>query len=234
MDTKNAVGYVRVSTPRQAESGYSLKAQEARIREWCKGDLTHLLCILADQGISGKQADNRPALQKALALALDKGAVVVVFKLDRLGRSLQDLFAILADIRQAGAELVSIADGLDTRLPDTMRFFDFAALFAEIERRAISERVQAAVDFKRERGERISRHIPYGYVLGEDGKSLIPSPREQDTIRRIREMRTTLGLSYRGIAARLNAENIPPKHAAAWSGEAVRKLCLNGKGKSHV
>jgi len=230
----NAVGYARVSTPRQAETGYSLQAQEARIRQWCEDNLTGLLCVLADQGISGKQADNRPALQRALALALDKGAVIVVFKLDRLGRSLQDLFAILADIRQAGAALVSIADGIDTRQPDTMRFFDFAALFAEIERRAISERVQAVVDFKRERGERISRYIPYGYDLGEDGKSLIPSPQEQDTIRQIREMRNTLGLSYRGIAARLNGERIPAKHSAAWSGEAVRRLCLNGKGESHA
>ncbi len=59
-----AIGYIRVSTDRQATEGVSLAAQRARIRAWAASRGTKLVAIHADEGISGKRADNRPGLQQ--------------------------------------------------------------------------------------------------------------------------------------------------------------------------
>lgn len=73
-----AVGYTRVSSEGQAQDGVSLDAQRSRIEAWCLASGYELIAVHVDAGLSGGRADNRPALQAALAEACKQKAVLVV------------------------------------------------------------------------------------------------------------------------------------------------------------
>ena len=106
-----AVGYIRVSTTRQAVDGVSLEAQRAKIEAWCTVNDFELSDVFVDAGISGKRADNRTGLQDALQAACKaRGAALVVYSLSRLARSTKDAIAIAERLEKAGADLVSLSE----------------------------------------------------------------------------------------------------------------------------
>src|ERR1017187_1513532 len=109
-----AIGYVRVSTDRQAEQGVSLEAQEAKIRAMATVQSAELLDVIVDGGESAKSL-NRPGLQRLLDL-INAGKVdtVIVAKLDRLTRSVKDLCGLLELFEKRKVALVSVAESLDT------------------------------------------------------------------------------------------------------------------------
>ena len=80
------------------------------------------------------------------------------------------------------------------------------------------------MNVKRARGERISGHAPYGSDFGVDGR-LVANDREQSIIARMRQLRTE-GMSYRGIAARLNSEGILPKRGRRWDHTTVKSILM--------
>src|SRR5262245_37036893 len=86
-----AVGYIRVSTDRQAQEGVSLDAQRARLKAHCVSQEIKLVDIVTDDGYSAKSLE-RPGLRAALRMLTDgKADAIVVVKLDRLTRSVKDL-----------------------------------------------------------------------------------------------------------------------------------------------
>src|SRR4051812_43050358 len=90
-----AIGYVRVSTDRQADHGVSLEAQSARINAMATVQGAELMEVVVDGGESAKDMD-RPGLQRILALVeARKVEAVIVAKLDRLTRSVKDLCDLL-------------------------------------------------------------------------------------------------------------------------------------------
>src|SRR5689334_15854067 len=97
-----AIGYVRVSTEEQANEGVSLEAQQARIAAWCLANDFELVELFIDAGLSGKRADNRPALHTAIDAACRSKAVLVVYSLSRLARSTRDTLAIAERLDKAG------------------------------------------------------------------------------------------------------------------------------------
>ena len=102
-----AIGYVRVSTDRQAELGVSLEAQEAKIRAMATVQGAELLEVMVDGGESAKNL-NRPGLRRLLTL-VDRGKVeaVIIAKLDRLTRSVKDLCSLLELFEKRGVALIS-------------------------------------------------------------------------------------------------------------------------------
>ena len=90
---KQAVGYIRVSTERQADEGVSLEAQKGKIAAWCAANGYELVTVYVDAGISGKRKDTRPELQNALK-AIKKDTALVVYSLSRLARSTKDAISI--------------------------------------------------------------------------------------------------------------------------------------------
>ena len=83
-DTATAYGYVRVSTEEQAREGVSLDAQRAKVQQYCDLHGLALARVYADEGISGKRADNRPGLQDAITAACGGKGALVVYSLSRL------------------------------------------------------------------------------------------------------------------------------------------------------
>ena len=103
-----------------------------------------------------------------------------------------------------------------------------ASVFAELERAMIRERTRSAMSVKRSRGERISGHAPFGWDFGSGGL-LVKNPREQNGIARMRQFQAE-GLSYRGIARRLDSEGILPKRGRRWIHTTVKSILMRNGG----
>ena len=222
---KDAISYIRVSTEEGAESGLGLEAQRQRIAAYCTMKGLHLAEEFEDPGISaGKPLASRPAGSKLLAAAKKNKAVVVVAKLDRLFRSVADAANVIDDFDKRGIQLVAIAESFDMTSPYGRAMAQMASVFAELERAMIRERTRSAMSVKRKRGERISGHAPFGWDFGPGGR-LVENAREQRIIARMRRMQAE-GMSFRGIAVKLDEEGIRPKRGRRWIHTTVKSILL--------
>ena len=196
-----AFAYVRVSTAQQATDGVSLEAQRTRIQAWCDANGYRLATVHTDAGISGKRADNRPALQQALTAVCERrGSALIVYSLSRVARSTKDAIAIAERLEKSGADLVSLSERIDTTTAAGKMMFRLLSVLAEFERDLISERTTMAMAVKRANGQRISGRLPFGFDLADDGIALVANDAEQATIRIIQDMRAA-GKTIPKIAA---------------------------------
>src|SRR5262245_27887222 len=185
----------------------------------------HLAEVFEDPGISvGKPLSSRPAGTKLRAAAKKGKAVVVVAKRDRLFRSGADAANVIDDFDKKGIQLVAIAESFDMTSPYGRAMAQMASVFAELERAMIRERTRSALSVKRKRGERISGHAPYGWDFGPGGL-LVENAREQKIIARMRQMQAE-GMSFRGIALRLDEEGIRPKRGKKWIHTTVKSILM--------
>lgn len=137
------IGYARVST-----SDQNLDLQSRALTEYgCT--------IIYQEKISGKNTD-RPELKKLLK-SLKKGDQVVVWKLDRLGRSLRDLVDLVALFVDKEVNFISLHDHIDTTTATGRFTFNIFASLAEFEREIIRERTKAGLDAARARGRKGGR-----------------------------------------------------------------------------
>lgn len=216
------IGYARVSTEGQAVDGVSLDAQRAQIAAWAGAHGGELAGMFVDAGVSGKRADNRAELQKALTLACRTRGVLVVYSLSRLARSTRDAIAIAERLGKARANLVSLTEAIDTTTATGKMVFTLFAAFAQFERDLTSERTSAALQFKRARGERAG-NVPFGYKASADGVALEPEPAERAVVERIADLRRS-GLTLRAIAASLNRAGIPTRRGSEWRHQYVAAI----------
>ena len=135
---RQVYGYVRVSTTMQSEGGVSLANQTERIEAWAKANGLEVAGVFTDAGISGKRADNRPALQQALEAVGKAKGVLVVYSLSRMSRSVKDAITISERLEKAGADLVSLSERLDTSTASGKMTFRMMAVLAEFERDQLS------------------------------------------------------------------------------------------------
>lgn len=138
------IGYARVSTNEQ-----NLDLQRSALQA------AGCVEIHADQGISGSDFE-RPGLSQALE-GLNPGDMLVVWRLDRLGRSLIDLIRLVTDLGVRQVEFHSLSEAIDTSSPGGRLLFHLLAAMAEFERSLISERTRAGMAAARARGSRIGR-----------------------------------------------------------------------------
>jgi len=216
------VGYVRVSTDKQADRGVSLDAQAEKIRAMAVVHNAELLDIIVDGGESAKSL-NRPGMSRLLAL-VDAGEVqaVIIAKLDRLTRSVKDLCTLLERFERRGVALVSVAESLDTGSAAGRLVLNIMTAVSQWEREAIGERTRDAMGHKRTNGERVG-NIQFGYRLGPDGKHVEPDPAEQAVLDEIRNLRRN-GHTLRGIAAVLNQRSLRTRRGSAWRLEHVARI----------
>lgn len=218
-----AVGYVRVSTDQQADSGVSLEAQAEKIGAMATVHGVELLEIITDAGASAKTID-RPGLNKLLKL-VESGNVstVIIAKLDRLTRSVKDLAELLERFEKCGVSLVSVAESLDTASAAGRLVLNIMVSVSQWEREAIGERTTAALQHKRAHS-RVYNHTPYGYE--RDGDRLVCLPKERAVIERIHTLRAD-GHTLNAIAELLNVEGIPTKKGSRWFAQTVKDVLTN-------
>ena len=222
MNSMLAIGYVRVSTGRQADHGTSLEAQAARIQAMATVQNAELVDVVVDGGESAKSM-NRPGLRRVLAM-VESGKVdtVVVAKLDRLTRSVKDLCALLELFERKNVALVSVAESLDTGSAAGRLVITIMAAVSQWEREAIGERTREVLRHKRNCGERVG-NIHYGFRLGADRKHVEPNPEEQAVLTIIRELRGR-HRSLREVATALNDTGHRTRRGSAWRHEYVKAL----------
>lgn len=220
-----AIGYIRVSTQEQAESGLSLSYQGAKIRSYCEALDIELLDVVADAGFSAKSM-NRPAMQDIIKMIERKEVdAVVILKLDRLTRSVKDLGFITELINKTGVALVSVQDSINTSTAAGRLVLNVLGSVAQWERESNGERVKAAMSVKKSAGQRVG-DVPYGFDLADDGVTLVENPNEQKALELIRELRAK-GLSFRKIANELKSRGIETKKGrSTWQPKTISNLCM--------
>ncbi|MDR6502156.1 DNA invertase Pin-like site-specific DNA recombinase [Burkholderia ambifaria] len=138
------MGYARVSTE---EQNLALQ-QDALLRAGCTK-------LFTDRGVSGT-GFSRPGLDRALA-RLSAGDTLVVWRLDRLGRSLSKLIDLIAWLGRHGIGFVSLSESIDTTSAGGLLMFHMMAALSEFEHHLISERTRAGILAARARGRTIGR-----------------------------------------------------------------------------
>ena len=99
---------------------------------------------------------NRPALTRCLKI-LQPGDTLIVWKLDRLGRSLRDLIHMLDDFKRQGIKFQSLTEAIDTETPTGRAMWQMIGVLAELERSLITERTRAGVKAAQRRGVKFGR-----------------------------------------------------------------------------
>ena len=210
------VGYIRVSTDDQADSGAGLEAQRTAIQDQCTRRSWELIALHQDTA-SARSLAKRPGLTRALA-DLDAGiaGALVVAKLDRLSRSLLDFSALMERSRKKGWALVALDLGVDTTTPSGEMMANVLAVFAQFERRLIGQRTREALAVKRRQGVRLGR------------PPIVP----EAVATRVRRERTR-GRTFVAIAADLNARAVPTGHGGReWRVSSVQAL-VRRAGRRH-
>ena len=207
-----AIGYARVSTAEQGDSGLSLESQRGAIvaaataRDW------PLLATYSEVA-SAKRGHPRPKLAAAMAdLESGRASALIVPKLDRLARSTVDGGQIIERFIRNHWRLVIIDIGVDTESATAASTMMVNVLLAaaQFERDSCSERTRAAMAVLRDRGMTFGRPE----AIGAEARARIFDAR-------------LAGHSYGRIARDLNAAGIPCAHGgAAWWRSSVKAQCL--------
>jgi site-specific DNA recombinase len=217
---KQAIGYIRVSTEKQASEGVSLEAQEAKIVSWCKANGYELVQVYVDAGISGKRMDPRKELLAALA-SLKKGMALVSYSLSRLARSTSDAIAIGNQIAKKKADMVSLSEQIDTTTAAGNMMFQMLAVLAEFERKLTAERTKTALQHKKATGQKYTNQTPYGFEAIEG--RLVEVKQEAEIVAEIQAARSS-GTTLQAIANNLNGRGIPTKTGKTWAPATIHLL----------
>ena len=211
------IGYIRVSTDEQADSGLGLEAQRAAILAKYPD-----AAIYADEGQSATKSD-RDGLHAALqALAADD--LLVVAKRDRLARDPMLMAWIELECKKCGAKIASIAgEGTENDDPTSILMRRIIDAFAEFERLQIAARTKAALTAKKARGEKTGGDVPFGFDADADGR-LRANQSEQETLEAITELRSR-GWTLRAICAEMESRGIKTKMGKTkWQPMVISRL----------
>lgn len=202
------VGYVRVSTSEQGDSGAGLDAQRSAIKSEASRRGWNLLEIHEDVA-SGKSLRKRLGLEAALhAVETGEADGLVVAKLDRLSRSLQDFSDLMARARMGGWAITALDVGVDTTTPAGEMVASMMAVIAQWERRIISQRTSDALAERKKAGVKLGSREPQ-----------IPDA----TRRRIKGMRSR-GWSVPRIVEKLKADGVPTARGGEWRVATVQQV----------
>ncbi len=176
--------YARVST---SDKGQDPQMQLRELREYCERRGWTVSAEYVDVGVSGAK-DSRLQLNRLMADAKQRRFdSILVWKLDRFGRSLKHLVSALGEFEALGVAFVSLRDAFDLTTPAGRLMFNMVASFAEFERDLIRERVKAGIANRRAKGFRVGRK-----PVSIDSAKLQSLRSEGRTIR---EIATSLGCS---------------------------------------
>lgn len=219
--------YIRVSTSKQAEEGFSLEAQKDKLQAYCtaQGWAVADEHVFVDAGLSGKTVE-RPAFQ-AMLEAAKAGNVrrVVAMKLDRIGRNVREFLATVDALQRVGVDLVLVKESFDSGTAHGKFALTMFAAIAELEASQITERTMTGRRQKAKEGQFNGGRVALGYTY--DGATWQIDKTGAATVRRI--FRQFLdGASLDGIAKGLNADHVATAAGGKWYAGTVRYILSNG------
>ncbi len=221
------VTYSRVSTEEQGREGVSLANQAEKCRLQAQLADLEIVAEITDSGKSAKNL-NRPGIQQILGMAKRKEIqAVIIFKLDRLTRSVSDLNKLIETFTKYGVSLISVKDSLDTQSAAGRMVINILGTISQWEREAIAERTSDALGYKKAEGQKYTGITPYGFALM--GESYVESTGEQATIREIVRLKDEAGMSYQFICDYLNNAGIPTRKGNPWKKMTVSNIYTGTK-----
>ena len=221
--------YLRVSTEEQVQEGFSIRAQEQKLKDFTRIKDWSIYRIYTDEGISGKNITERPAMNELIA-DIQAGHVknVLVFKIDRLTRNTADLIYLVDLFNDHDCAFNSLMESIDTQTPSGRMFLKIIGIFAEFERENIIERTRLGVERKVREGYCLCTGVAsYGYTRTKGDKLQSIHPEEAEVVKDIFDMYISQGLALHGIAKRLNLMKIPSKFGGPWTHTTVRNVLTN-------
>ncbi len=201
-EKKKAIIYSRFSPRRNKDESESIEAQLDFCRKWCEENKVEIAGEFADRALSGADED-RPELWAAIA-ALERGYVLVVYRLDRLARSVYLSDIIERAVHKRKASFLSVSgEGTWGDSDEDWLIRKILQTLAEYERKVIGARTKAAM-LRHQANGRLMGSIPrYGFMLDKaDKRRILKSPYEQVVINQIKRLHKK-GLSLRQIASEL-------------------------------
>lgn len=158
--------YVRVSTQEQKQHGISVDAQEAVCREWVQEHGHHLTGVYNDAGLSAraKYTKRRAMLQLIDDIRAGKVELIIFTKLDRWFRNVADYYEVQAILEQYGVKWRAIQEDYETETASGRFKVNIMLAVAQDEADRTSERIKAAADYKKAKGEAVGR-APIGYII---------------------------------------------------------------------
>lgn len=217
------IGYIRVSTTKQGRSGLGLDAQQEAITRFA-GNSGFAISDFFRDVMSGGD-DDRPGLNEAIAQAQRRKCPLVVAKLDRLGRDVH----FISGLMRHRVQFVVAELGLDVD-PFTLHLW---AALAEKERRLISDRTRAALQTKRNRGERLGNpNILEVAQAGSDRRRAMADEHAAKVVPIIDEVRRAGITTLTAIAEALNARGVKTARGGHWHGSTVRNILSRNLGQA--
>lgn len=227
MEARRVVAYCRTSTTKQ---DVSLEAQEENIRAYCKIKGLEVTDVIIDRDeFSGNL--NRPGVQKIIKMAeAGKLSTVATYKLDRMTRSVKDALNLVELFNKQNVCFISVMESLDTKSPMGMFFVQMTAAIAELERKTIGHRTEAALAHIKSTGCPVGP-APYGWKSQPrpviDGKRqrvpLVPDADEQQIIR-IAVSHDLAGWTLTAIADELNGAGLRTRSGSLWNKQYVGRI----------
>ena len=218
--------YTRISTDEDHQP-YSLSAQADRLDKYIASqDGWQRVREFSDQ-MSGASLE-RPNLKRALAEArTGRFDLLLVYRVDRLSRSVRGLAQVLEDLDAANVAFRSATEPFDTTTPAGRMMVQMLGVFAEFERATIIDRVIAGMERKAARGGWCGGRRPFGYNIDRERDCLVVNEREKDLVPVIFRMYAAEHLGARTIANWLNERGQRTRQGRPWSHSSVLTVLRN-------
>lgn len=219
--------YLRVSTEEQAKEGFSIHAQKEKLTSYARINDWEIYDFYIDDGISGKNITDRPSV-KRLIEDVKNGKVnnILIYKLDRLTRSVKDLINLIELFENNNCSFNSVTEKLDTSNAVGRMFIKIIGIFAEFERENLAERVAFGYEQKTREGNYTNCNGVNGYDYIVGSGELVVNELEKDIVNRVFDLYLD-GTSMIKIAKIFNEENIPSKRGGAWSQSTIKSILTN-------
>lgn len=218
------LGYVRLSRASREEST-SVTRQREIIRKTCLARDFELVDILEDVDVSAtKTRLDRPGLSEVRRrIAHGEAEAVLVWRLDRLARSVVDIGVLLDE----GLQIISATESLDTTSAMGRAMVEILQVFASMEAKTTGARVSASQEHLRRVGRWPGGVLPYGYRViphpDGPGKALAVDPAEAAVVRRMAD-EVLGGASVYAVCRDLNRDGIRPRRASEWSPKSITRI----------
>lgn len=216
--------YCRVSTEDQAKEGYSLSAQEDRLKSYCDAKEWVIVKLYIDDGYSGR-TDDRPAYSLMME-EKDQWDVMVVLKMDRIHRNSKNFTLMMEGLKREGKEFTSMQESFDTTTAMGRFVMDIIQRIAQLESEQIGERVYIGMRQKAIEGKGIlGFNIPYGYC--RENEELIVNIGEAENVKLMFRSYMS-GDSLRGICRIFEEKGIQTKKGSLhWDPKTVSRILSN-------
>lgn len=222
----NLLAYLRVSTSNQVgEDKFGFDSQMTEIEKYCQENGHTIVATIKEQ-ISGAK-DERPLFNQVLYGETDyEYDGIIVAKIDRLSRSIENYFGFKYILKKQNKELLSANENEEfSKLGIFSTVYEaLITTFAELERQRINERMSGGRNVKAKSGGYSGGKAPYGYMASEG--SLIINEQEKENLLLIYDLRGK-GYSMQKIADTLTSENRLTRNGKAWQKSTIKSILSN-------